>query len=54
MLYATLILFIGMTAGLKNVVEADEVGFNVRIRIGDGVAHTGLRSKVYYLSLIHI
>ena len=37
-----------MTAGFKNVVEADEVGLDIGIGVGDAVADTCLCGKVYY------
>ena len=36
-----------MAAGLQNVIEADDVGFDICVRIGDGVAHTSLGRQVH-------
>ena len=36
-----------MTAGFQNVVEADDVGFHVGIRVINGITDTGLRGQVY-------
>ena len=35
-----------IAAGFENVVEADEVGFDIYVGVGDTVPHTGLRGKV--------
>ena len=35
-----------MAAGFEDVVEADEVRFDIGVRVGDGVAHAGLCGKV--------
>ena len=35
-----------MAAGFQNVVETDEVRFDIGVRVGDGVAHAGLCGKV--------
>ena len=35
-----------MAAGFQNVVETDEVRFDIGVRVGDGVAHTGLGGEV--------
>ena len=35
-----------MTAGFEDIKEADQVGFHISIRVGDGVAHTSLCCKV--------
>lgn len=35
-----------MTAGFEDVVEADEVRFDIGVRVGDGVAHARLRCEV--------
>ena len=37
---------LAMTAGFENIKEADQVGFHISIRVGDGVAHTSLCCKV--------
>ena len=37
-----------MTAGFQNVVKANHIAFNVRIRIGNGIPHTGLCTKVHH------
>ena len=37
-----------MPAGLQNVVEADEVGLNVSVRIGNGIPNPRLRRKIYH------
>ena len=34
-----------MTAGLKNMIEADNITFNIGIGIGDAVAYTSLCRK---------
>ena len=31
-----------MAAGFQDIVEADEVGLNIGIRVGDAVPHAGL------------
>ena len=36
-----------MAASFKNVVEAYQIGFDIGIRVGDGVADTSLCCKVY-------
>ena len=38
----------GMAAGLQNVVEADEVGLDVGIRICNGIPDPCLRGKIYH------
>ena len=35
-----------MAAGLEDVVEADDVGLDVGIGVGDAIANTGLSSEV--------
>ena len=35
-----------MAAGFEDVVEADEVRFDIGVRVGDGIAHAGLRGEV--------
>ena len=37
-----------MAAGFQNVVETDHIAFDVGIRVGYGVTHTSLRTKVDY------
>ena len=46
MLHAGLTVIVGMAAGFENIEKADQVGFHIRIRVGDGVAHTSLCRKV--------
>lgn len=42
-----------VTACFKDVVESDEVGFDVSIRIGDAVAYASLCCKVHnYLWIV--
>lgn len=42
-----------VAARLKDVVEANEVAFNVCIGVGDGISHPGLSREVdYYSGLI--
>ena len=48
MLYSSFVLLVGVAASFQNVVEADEVGFNVGIGISDAVAYTCLCGKVDY------
>lgn len=48
MLYALSAIVIGMTAGFQNVVKANQVAFDIGIRIGDGIAHACLCCQVYY------
>jgi len=36
------------TAGLQDVVEADQIAFDVRVRVVDGVAHSRLRRKIHH------
>ena len=36
-----------MTAGFQNIEKADQVGFHIGIRVGDGVTHTSLCCKVH-------
>ena len=35
-----------MAACFENIEKANQVGFHISIRVGDGVAHTGLCRKV--------
>ena len=35
-----------MAAGLQQIVKADEVGFDVHVRVVDGIAHPGLRRQI--------
>ena len=37
-----------IAAGLQNIVEADDIGFDVGIGIGDGIADTGLRRQIHH------
>ena len=37
---------LAMAACFKNIEKADQVGFHISIRVGDGVAHTNLCRKV--------
>ena len=46
MLHTLIAVIIGMAAGFQNIVEADDVGFYVDVRVGDAVAHPGLGSEV--------
>ena len=39
---------IGVAAGFEDVVEADEVAFDVGVGVGDGVAYAGLRGHIHY------
>ena len=48
MLHAFGAAVIGVAAGFQDVVETDEVGFDVHVRIGNGVAHAGLGCQVHY------
>lgn len=41
-------IVMGMTAGLQNVVETDQVGLDISVRVGDGIADTGLCGEIYY------
>lgn|GEM_PF-2558456 len=47
MLHAPSSVIIRVTAGFKDVIKTDDVAFNIGIRIGNGIAHTGLCSQVY-------
>ena len=38
---------IGVAAGLKDIVKADEVRLNVHVRVVDGIAHAGLGREVH-------
>lgn len=40
-------LYFVVTAGFKDVVESNEVGFDIGIGIGDAVAYASLCSKVH-------
>ena len=46
MLHTLCAVVIGMTAGFENVVEADQIALDVRVGVGDAVAHTCLCRKV--------
>ena len=46
MLHPPLSIVRAMTAGLKNMIEADKITFNIGIGIGDAVAYTSLCRKV--------
>ena len=48
MLYSFCAIIIGMTTSFQNVVEADQVGFYVHIRIANGIPNASLCSEVYY------
>ena len=48
MLDSSFVLLIRVAAGFEDVVEADEVGFDVGIGVGDAVAYACLCSKVDY------
>lgn len=37
-----------VTAGLKNIVEADDVALNISVRVGDAVTYASLRCKIDY------
>ena len=39
---------VGVTAGLQNVVEADDIALDIHIRIGDRIPDTGLGSQVHH------
>lgn len=39
---------IGVAAGFQNVVEADEVGFDIYVGVGNGVPYAGLGCQVDY------
>ena len=39
---------VGVTAGFENVVESDQVAFDIDVRVIDGVADAGLRSQIHY------
>ena len=39
---------IGVAAGFQNIVKTDEIGFDVYVGVGDGIAYTGLGSQVHY------
>ena len=46
MLYPTLILAIAVATGFQDVVEADKVGLDIGIGIGDALAYTCLCSEI--------
>ena len=46
MFHALGVVVIGMAAGFQNAVKADQVGFYVCVRVGDGVANAGLGGEV--------
>ena len=48
MFYALGTVVIGVTAGFKDIVEANQVAFDVGIRVGDRIAHACLCCHVYY------
>lgn len=48
MLHAARTVVVGMTASLQNVVKANQVTFNICIRIGDGIAHASLRRQIHH------
>ena len=37
---------LAMATCFKNIEKADQVGFHISIRVGDGVAHTSLCRKI--------
>ena len=37
-----------MTAGLEQIVEADDVRLDISSRIGNGIAHPSLRGQIHY------
>ena len=37
-----------MAAGFEDVIEADEVGLDVSVGIGDAITHASLCSQVHY------
>ena len=39
---------IGVAAGFQNVVEADEVGFDIYVGVGNGVPYAGLGYQIDY------
>lgn len=47
MLDARCAVIVRMPARLQDVVKADEIGLDVSIRVGDGVAHACLGGKIY-------
>lgn len=46
MLYPTLILAVAVTACFQNIVEADKVGLDIGIRIGDAIAYACLCREI--------
>ena len=42
MLYSGCAIVVGVAAGFQNVIEADHVGLDVCVRIGNGVTNAGL------------
>ena len=50
MLHTCLTVIIRMTASFKDIKKADQVGFHIGIRVGDGIAHTSLCRKVHHYS----
>jgi len=47
MFYRRVAIVIGMSTGFQNVIETNQVRFNISIRINDGIADTCLSSKVH-------
>ena len=43
-------IVVGVAAGFQNVVEADHVGLDVGVRIGNGVTNAGLCPQIYHNS----
>ena len=48
MLHALPPAVIGVAAGLKDVVKADEVGLDIYVRMVDRIAHARLRGEVHH------
>ena len=46
MLYPTLILTVAVATGFQDVVEADKVGLDIGIRIGDAIAYACLCREI--------
>ena len=37
-----------VAACLKDVVESDEIGFHIGVRVGNGITHSGLGCEIDY------
>lgn len=46
MLYPTLILAVAVTTGFQDIVEADKVGLDIGIGIGDAIAYACLSREI--------